>query len=115
MSFELAFWHEDPSPSGDAALATYYRLTEEDDDAVRPHVAVSRFLAEVLTTFEDLTEENAESSPWAGPVYATEGCVMVSISGSRSAEVMPRLQQMAQHHGLITFDPQNSTVFSWFS
>ncbi|WP_309134110.1 hypothetical protein [Cellulomonas sp.] len=41
MSFELAFWHERPTPSGDAALATCYRLTEEDDDAVRPHVAVS--------------------------------------------------------------------------
>ncbi|WP_136518139.1 hypothetical protein [Cellulomonas telluris] len=112
MSFELAFWHERPTPSDDAALATYYRLTEEDGDAVRPHVAVSRFLTDLLTAFEDLTEENADSSPWAGPVCATDGCVMVSISGSRSVEVMPRLQQMASRHGLVTFDPQNSRVVS---
>ncbi|WP_309134107.1 hypothetical protein [Cellulomonas sp.] len=110
MSFDLAFWRQDPPPSPDAAFHIYDRLTEGETGVVGADLAVERFRAAVLESFGDLDDETADSSPWASPVYATDECVILTISGSRSAELAPRLTRMASEHGLVVYDPQNDTV-----
>ncbi|MFC8192364.1 hypothetical protein ACFUMH_11975 [Cellulomonas sp. NPDC057328] len=110
LSFDLAFWYDESTPSPDDAYAIYDKLTEGEIGVVAADEAVSRFLDDVRTAFADLTDENAETSPWASPIYATDECVIVAISGSRSADVVPSLLRIASDHGLVTYDPQNDEV-----
>ena len=112
MSFDLAFWVEEPTPVGSAAAETYDRLVDGELNVVGAHVAVGKFFDEVVSTFPNRPAENPDSSPWASPIYKTEECVIVTISGSRSADVAPVLCRMASLQGLITFDPQSGEVMT---
>lgn len=110
MSFDLAFWREDPVPSPADAAVTYDRLAEGEEGVVAPDGAVGRFLADVVAAYPDLVEDNMDISPWASPIYSNAECVLVAISWSRAAELAPALRQIATRHGLLTYDPQEQQV-----
>ena len=111
MSFDLAFWHVDGSIDAAQALATYEGILEEIPGCVAENPAVGRFNADVVSVFPDLTEENADESPWSSPLYSSDSFTVASISWSKQAIVSQALIALAKKHGLICYDPQSGTVF----
>ena len=112
MSFELAFWYEQPPPSADTALESYLKLAEGDSEVAAPHAAVGQFFDEVVEAYGDLKGEDAERAPWVSPIYATDECVILSLVGSRAPELVPRLLETAARNHLVAYAPQNRAVYS---
>ncbi|MGN9908878.1 hypothetical protein ACTMTJ_15150 [Phytohabitans sp. LJ34] len=71
---------------------------------------MGEFYDEVVGIFGDLTEENAEESPWTSPLYRNEECVIANIAWSRHREVAPMLVELAAKYGLTSYDPQDRIV-----
>lgn len=110
MSFDLAFWSEDPPPSQARAADVYDRLADGESDVLPASPAVGRFLDDVDAAFPDLTEDTLDVSPWAAAVYRTSECAIVSISWSRVDDVVPVLLTLASRHRLTAYDPQTGQV-----
>lgn len=110
MSFDLAFWHESKPTTAEEAARIYDKLTDGEIGIADRHPAVGAFYDDVIAAFGDLTEENAEESPWMSPLYRNEECVIANIAWSRHREVGPVLVDLASNHGLTTYDPQDKFV-----
>jgi hypothetical protein len=63
MSFDLAFWYEHRPSTVERAAEIYDRLTDGQIGVVEKSTEVGSFLAELVSRFPDLTEENADGSP----------------------------------------------------
>jgi hypothetical protein len=109
MSFDLAFWYESEPSSPERAAQIYDQLTEELG-VVERNPALGDFHREVISTYEDLTEENADESPWTASVYCDEECVIANIAWSRHQEIGPALIVLAARHGLTSYDPQDRII-----
>ncbi|MFJ5880437.1 hypothetical protein [Kitasatospora cineracea] len=112
MSFNLAFWYSEDPVDGSSALETYRAILNEEPSATNPSAAISEFLADLIKVFPDLTEENAESSPWMSPLYFSDAFVVASISWSRQQVMTRALAALARKHGLVCYDPQAEAVIS---
>ncbi|MFF9194912.1 hypothetical protein ACF09L_06880 [Streptomyces sp. NPDC014779] len=110
MSFDLAFWHSAIPVDNVSALGTYRAILDESPGAVESHVAVGAFLADLVSVFPDLTEENMDASPWMSPLYCSEAFVVASVSWSRQHVMTRALAALARKHGLVCFDPQAEAV-----
>ena len=111
MSFDLIFWYECEPSTLEQATQIYDQLTEEDIGIVERNPVLGDFYQEVLSRYEDLTEENADGSPWTSPVYSNEECVITNIVWSRHKEVGPALIAIAARHGLTSYDPQDRIIY----
>ena len=111
MSFDLIFWYECEPSTLEQATQIYDQLTEEDIGIVERNPVLGDFYQEVLSRYEDLTEENADGSPWTSPVYSNEECVFTNIVWSRHKEVGPALIAIAARHGLTSYDPQDRIIY----
>jgi hypothetical protein len=111
MSFDLGFWHQNGRPTNEVADQIYARLCDGNIGVVEESQGVKAFFRDVVSIFPDITEENAEESPWASALYRTPECVLVAISWSRRDELVPTLLSLAARHGLTTYDPQEQTVY----
>jgi hypothetical protein len=110
MSFDLAFWYEKAPSDAERAFQIYDRLTDGESDVVQSSPAIDEFHAEVVSIHQDLTEENMEASPWTSRLYRTSECVIATIAWSRHQEIAAALLELANKHGLTTYDPQNRNV-----
>jgi hypothetical protein len=110
MSFDLAFWHETQPSDAERAYEIYDRLTDGETGVAESHPAVDEFYREVLSVYADITEENAEESPWASSPYRNDECVVAAIAWSRHEEVGAALIELADKHGLTAYDPQDRVV-----
>jgi hypothetical protein len=111
MSFDMAFWFQLEPPSAESAAQIYDRLTDGETGVVSETTGVEHFFNDVVAVFPDLNEQNAQESPWSSPIYRTPECVITAISWSRSEEVAPILVELAQRHGLTTYDPQDRVAY----
>jgi len=111
MSFDLAFWYESSQSAPDAAAQVYERLTDGETGVVQPDPRVDAFYDELISVYEDLTMENAATSPWMSPPYRNDECVIVAISWSRCKDVAPVLLDIADRHGMTAYDPQDRIVY----
>lgn len=112
MSFDLTFWYEREPSSPVQAAQIYDQLTDEKLGIVERNPTLGDFYQEVISTYEDLTEENADRSPWTSPVYRNEECVITNIAWTRHKEVGSTLIAMAARHGLTSYDPQHRVLHS---
>ncbi|MDX3747109.1 hypothetical protein [Streptomyces sp. AK08-02] len=110
MSYDLAFWYEEKAINAEVAYQKYAAMADGESGIVTEHPGVAEFYLDTLQDYPDLSEENAEESPWSSPVYCTGECVLVAISWSRKDEVSTLLIAMAQNKGLLTYDPQKEEV-----
>lgn len=85
MSFDLAFWAEEPPPSPVRAADVYERLADGEAGVVPASPAVGRFLDDVDATFPDLTEDTLDSSPRAPTVLT----VRAARSGPEAVDAEP--------------------------
>lgn len=112
MSFDLIFWHQNSIPHSEEAARIYDQLTDGLTGVVAASPAIEDFRRAVLSEFPDLSEGNMNDSPWASPLYVTDECIIASISWSRSYEVSSTLLELASHHGLTAYDPQDQVVYA---
>ena len=110
MSFDLAFWHASGSPTPEEAFRIYDRLTDGETGVVETSSAIDAFFADVVSAYQDLTEANMEESPWNAGLYHTPECVIVNIAWSRHQEMNEALTDLANEHGLTTYNPQTGSV-----
>ncbi len=110
MSFDLIFWHQNSTPHPEEAARIYDQLTDGLTGVVAASPAIENFHRAVLSEFPDLSEDNMSDSPWASPLYATDECIIASISWSRSHDVSSTLLELASRYGLTAYDPQDQVV-----
>ncbi|MFF9034274.1 hypothetical protein ACF090_02250 [Streptomyces sp. NPDC014892] len=114
MSYDLAFWYEEDAVDAAAAYAKYDAMTDGESGVVARNPRVLEFHRDVLRIHpdlsEDMSEEEAERSPWNSSVYCNGECVLVSIAWSRKSEIVAALVDMARRRGLLTYDPQREAV-----
>ncbi|MFF7473473.1 hypothetical protein [Streptomyces sp. NPDC008092] len=111
MSYDLAFWYEEEEIDAEVAYQKYDAMTDGESGVVAENPRVSDFRRDVLRAYPDLSEQNAEHSPWSSPVYSNGECVLVAIAWSRKDEIAAPLVSLAQDHGLVTYDPQKQKVY----
>ncbi|MDX3074655.1 hypothetical protein [Streptomyces sp. MI02-7b] len=108
MSFDLAVWHETARVSSAAAAQTYARLCEGDHTGVAGAPEVGAFHRELTAEFPE--SDGDEASPWASGIGVSDRHVLLATSWSRAGQVVPRVRELADRHGLVCFDPQASVV-----
>lgn len=111
VSFDLAFWYEKSQSTSDAAAQIYDRLTDGETGVVQSDPRVDVFYEDLISVYDDLTLENAETSPWMSSPYRNSECVIVAISWSRYKDVVPALLDVANRHGMTIYDPQDRIVY----
>lgn len=111
MSFDLAIWYQEVTPTPEEAFRTYDQLTDGFSEEVAPHKKIAKFHHELLSNFPELTSVDNAGSPFASPVEVTDNCVILSISWSRSEETSSRVIEIACSYGLTVYDPQNNRVY----
>lgn len=110
MSFDLAFWRSSGDESTEQAARIYHQLIDGVHGAVDPSPLVAAFYRAATMTYPELSEDNAEESPWAAAIDVTDEGIITPISPSRSREVTEVLLDLAARHGLTAYDPQTRAV-----
>lgn len=111
--FYLGAWRSKSAISDRDAAKQYAALLEGRELSQPWDAAVYRFLAQLTELYPDLEtlpEEKADDSPWACSLEVSDGYVIMALRLERYASVFPAIMQLASHHGLVCFDPQNFKV-----
>jgi hypothetical protein len=113
MSFDLAVWFEPERISTSAAAEKYERLCDSDLSGARvvASEAVNAFWHALIVEFPELPvawedPQQVEASPWAVGLDVSEAHVILPMSWSQAGETAPKVLALADHHGLVCFDPQ---------
>ncbi len=109
MSYDLAVWHASRPITTQEASDIYRRLGEEELSAVGPHQGANAFLAELTTQYpqiDDWDESDIDNCPWSGAFDQSDRYLLIYISFSRVAEIMPLIEGLAAKHDLVCFNPQ---------
>jgi hypothetical protein len=113
MSFDLGVWHSEVSVSSDEASRIYASLCrkEKPPRAITASPAIESFYQELTETWPDTQASKTNSSPWSYALQHSDDHVLLSCEWSRAVEVFPFVQQLAEKHGLVFFDPQSEEVY----
>ena len=111
--FYLGAWSSKGAISDKDAAKQYAALLEGKEVSQSWDAAVYRFLTQLTELYPDietLPEEKADDSPWACSLEVSDGHVIMALRLERYTSVFPVVMQLASHHGLVCFDPQNFKV-----
>lgn len=111
--FYLAVWRSNSAISDRDAARRYATLLEGKEASQNWDAAVYRFvtqLNELYPDIETLSEDQTDDSPWACSFEVSGGHVIMALRIDRYADVFPVIVQLANHHSLVCFDPQNFKV-----
>lgn len=109
-TYDLGIWQsEGPITAAQAShiYASFCR-GENPPRAIRPSPAVAAFYADLI---KHLTEQRPDDSPWAAPVNHNDARVLLSCHWSEAETVCAFVDRLANHHGLVLFDPQSEEVY----
>jgi hypothetical protein len=115
MSFDLGVWYEAEPITDEQAAKKYQDLCDLTADAGAPaHPQVAAFHRDLTELFPDLDAttdaEAGERSPWTAGLSTTPTSVIMTIAGSRAAEVAQTVRELADRHGLTCHDPQSGAT-----
>jgi hypothetical protein len=88
-------------------------------DPDQPPAAMTTTMAEIMAAPKPTAEEikafsrdfpRPDNSPWAAGLVPEGSAIALSISWSRVGEVAPVVQELAERHGLVFYDPQSGEV-----
>ena len=111
--FYLGAWLSKSAISDKDAARQYAALLEGKQVSKPWDAAVYRFLTQLTELYPDietLPEDKADDSPWACSLEVSDAHVIMALRLDRYASVFPAIIQLANHHGLVCFDPQNVKV-----
>jgi len=114
MSMDLAVWYSTRPLDKKQALAIYQGLCNGELAVLEGSERIDAFLSDlhgVYAALDDLSEEEAEKSPWAGDFDRSDGHVIMSITWSGPDDAPELVVKLAAEHGLICFDPQSCDVY----
>jgi hypothetical protein len=109
MSYDLAVWHASRPITTQEAGDIFRRLGEEELSAVGPHPGVNAFLAALTAQYpqiDDWDDNDIDNCPWSVAFDQSDRYVVMCISFSRVAEMMPLIEGLAAKHDLVCFNPQ---------
>ena len=112
MAFYLAIWSARDVLSNRDAAKYYAALLEGKapqtfDEAV---YAFSCALSRHFPDLESIADEDLEESPWASASELSGSHMIVALRPERYAAAFPVILRLAEEHGLVCFDPQNTKV-----
>ena len=113
MSFDLAVVSAQESPSAEQVAELYYALCDGNYENSRPSESVVRFYEELTARYpslDQLSEEEAEDSPWSDSIDISDGAVLMVIRWSRAGDMVTYVKALAAKHGLICYDPQEEVA-----
>lgn len=111
--FYLGAWRGRSAVSDKEAAKQYAALFEGKEVSPMWDAAVYGFLTQLTELYPDiemLPEDEADDSPWACSLEVSAAHVIMALRLDRYASVFPTIMQLASHHGLVCFDPQNFKV-----
>ena len=111
--FYLGVWHSRSAISDKDAARQFAALLEGKEVFQSWNAAVYRFLTQLTGLYPDidtLPEDKVDDSPWACSIEVSGDHVIMALRLDRYASVFPVIMQLANHHGLVCFDPQNFKV-----
>jgi hypothetical protein len=111
--FYLGAWRSKSAISDKDAAKQYAALLEGKHVSQSWDAAVYRFLTQLTELYPDiesLPEDEADDSPWACSLEVSGAHVIMALRLDRYSSVFPAIMQLASHHGLVCFDPQNVKV-----
>jgi len=111
--YYLAAWRSGSAVSDKDAAKQYAALLDGKAVPQSWDAAVYRFLTQLTELYPDiesLPEEQVDDSPWACSLEVSDAHVIMALRFDCYASVFPAIMQLASHHGLVCFDPQNFKV-----
>ena len=111
--FYLGVWRSKSAISDKDAARQYEALLEGKEGSEPWDADVYRFLTQLTELYPDidtLPDDEADDSPWACSLEVSDAHVIMALRLDRYASVFPAIMQLANHHGLVCFDPQNFKV-----
>jgi hypothetical protein len=114
MSYDLWVW-AGPAYSADAVLEAIALFDEAGEEHVLdPSPALPELHAFVLDRFpalESLDDDASENAAWSVTPMSSERAIGFSMPFSRVEEVATVVVKAAFERGLLTFDPQDMTIY----
>ena len=110
--FYLAVWGGRKALSNREA-AKHYEAIRAGEAPQTFDEAIYAFSCALTRHFPDLemmAEEDLDSSPWASALEISGGHILMALQPDRYADAFPLTLQLAEEHGLVCFDPQNTKV-----
>jgi hypothetical protein len=114
MSFDLGVWHSDGPLTDQEAGDLYVKLCEQTWIPIEENAAVAAFYAELTNRYPEidtLPEEGLDNCPWSCAHDRSGLHVLMAMVWSRCGEIAPQVRELAEKHGLVCFDPQESKVY----
>ncbi|MFJ9423025.1 hypothetical protein [Streptomyces sp. NPDC101249] len=116
MSYDLAVWEgerpTDDKSAGQVFSDLYDRYIDgEVDEPPSDHIAA--YVAALLERWRDITEDNADTSPWStGPLIdeASGPLIYFAMRWSMAAEASAHAAAVADSMGLVCFDVQQDRL-----
>ena len=113
MNFYLGVWSGESVPFGLDARTWYAALVEGRAAATGFHAGVYGFHQELTRRYPDVdmvAEEDLDACPWACALDVSDHHVLMALLPDRYPGMLPLVLHLADRHGLVCFDPQNSQV-----
>ncbi|WP_410672353.1 hypothetical protein [Amycolatopsis sp. cmx-4-68] len=112
MSFDLAVWPEAAVVTAAEAARKYQKLCELLPGAVPAEPRGLAFERELTARYPPLSSmaPDDESSPWNADPTVLGEAVVLTMSWSAADAVAPFVQELAERHDLVLYDPQDRTV-----
>jgi hypothetical protein len=113
MSFDLAVMHVEEPINEERAVKIYHALCEGDYEVLPPGENVERFYQELTAQYPDLdqlSDDEAEDSPWSDSLDVSDGAVVMCIRWSRADDMAAFVKGLAAKHGLACYDPQEDVM-----
>lgn len=114
MSFDLAVWSESTAVSAAEAIRKHHEFAAREPDAgpADPRAVVfHRELTAHYPSLSDLPVEELENSPWNGDPMVVGEAVLMTMSWSAADAAVLFIQELAERHEMVLFDPQGDTVY----
>lgn len=98
------------------ASRIYGQLCKSDTSVVEPSPKVDAFFEELSRLhpdLNDLPDDDADNSPWSCGFDKSAGHLIVSCRWSRADEIAELIENLAEKHKLVFYDPQSDEVTSF--
>ncbi|MDX3195886.1 hypothetical protein PV458_46440 [Streptomyces sp. MN03-5084-2B] len=114
MSFTLAVWRETAAVTAAEATRKYLELTALEPGALPDGLRAVAFRRELTARYpvpSGAPGDELPDSPWSAEPAVLGDAVLMSMGWSTPDVVVVFVQELAERHGLVLYDPQDGAVY----